>query len=163
LASAVHQFWRLEPADEHDRGGRLTELIPPRRVPIASCRTGIFCTTFGTGVRAMIACGGTGGHLFPGLAVAEALKARRHEVRFVDHVAVGLGECARFFGRKPVTVTGTPIRATLRRGKIADATDKLGLKRGRLTVLVMGGSQGAHALNETVANALPRLTEWKNK
>jgi UDP-N-acetylglucosamine--N-acetylmuramyl-(pentapeptide) pyrophosphoryl-undecaprenol N-acetylglucosamine transferase len=84
-------------------------------------------------------------------------KANRWAGRLADHVAVGLADCARYFGRKPVTVTGTPIREALRRGKVADAHARLGLETGRLTVLVAGGSQGAHAINESVALALPWL------
>jgi UDP-N-acetylglucosamine--N-acetylmuramyl-(pentapeptide) pyrophosphoryl-undecaprenol N-acetylglucosamine transferase len=90
-------------------------------------------------------------------------KANRWAGKFADHVAVGLADCARFFGRKPVTVTGTPIRAALRAGKVADAHERLGLRLEWLTVLVMGGSQGAHAINETMAAALPWLEEWRER
>ncbi|HUJ12022.1 MAG TPA: undecaprenyldiphospho-muramoylpentapeptide beta-N-acetylglucosaminyltransferase [Verrucomicrobiae bacterium] len=88
-------------------------------------------------------------------------KANRWVGRFADHVAVGLSDCARFFGRKPVTVTGTPVRAALRewsrQGGTANARAQLGLRPERATVLVAGGSQGAHAINVAVSKALTWL------
>jgi UDP-N-acetylglucosamine--N-acetylmuramyl-(pentapeptide) pyrophosphoryl-undecaprenol N-acetylglucosamine transferase len=209
----------------------------------------------------VIACGGTGGHLFPGLAVAEVLKSRGHEVllliseKQIDATAVrdqkefriekvpavglptlfsaqtfsfaakflnglaacrriyrsfgpnavlgmggftstgpilagrmaglptfvhesnaipgkanrlnawlskkvllGFEECARCFPDAAVEVTGTPIRNSLqKRVERSQALASLRLKPGLQTVLVMGGSQGAHGINQAVLAALPRF------
>ncbi len=60
-------------------------------------------------------------------------KANRWAGRFTDGVAVGLSECARFFRRQTVTVTGTPIRTALRQrlrqGGQAAARQRLRLPR----------------------------------
>jgi UDP-N-acetylglucosamine--N-acetylmuramyl-(pentapeptide) pyrophosphoryl-undecaprenol N-acetylglucosamine transferase len=90
-------------------------------------------------------------------------KANRWTGRVADHIAVGLAECAKFFGTKPVTVTGTPIRTALRQGRVPEARARLGLAPEKVTVLVMGGSQGAHAINEAIACALPWLEDWKEE
>src|ERR1700730_11664347 len=214
-------------------------------------------------MKVAIACGGTGGHLFPGLAVAEVLRNRGHEVllliseKQIDAVAVGnrkefriqkipavglrkvisiqflsfvakfmnglvaclrayrsfkpdailgmggftstgpilagrmtglptfihesnaipgkanrlnaflskevlLGfeECARYFPNKAVEVTGTPIRDSLRSPvDRSRALKNMRLKSGLRTVLVMGGSQGAHGINEAIITVLPRFVE----
>jgi UDP-N-acetylglucosamine--N-acetylmuramyl-(pentapeptide) pyrophosphoryl-undecaprenol N-acetylglucosamine transferase len=90
-------------------------------------------------------------------------KANRWVGRIVDHVALGMSGCAEFFGRRPVTVTGTPVRESLKKGRIKGARASLGLDPSLATVLVAGGSQGAHAINELVASALPWMEDWRNR
>lgn len=57
-----------------------------------------------------------------------------------------------------VAVTGNPIRPSITTFPKRDGTYKrFGLCPDRKTIFVMGGSQGAHAINEAIVAALPHL------
>ena len=87
-------------------------------------------------------------------------KANRLNAWLAQQVLLGFEECARYFPNKVVEVTGTPIRDSLRKPVDRScALENLRLKNGWRTILVMGGSQGAHGINEAVAAALPRFAE----
>jgi len=74
--------------------------------------------------------------------------------RFSKAVAVGFKEAAPYLRRSPVVVTGFPVRTDLE-GRFEGGV----LKPQMFTVLVMGGSQGAHRLNEVVPQALIQAHE----
>ncbi len=85
-------------------------------------------------------------------------KANRLNARLAKMVLLGFKECAKYFPKNRCEVTGTPIRASLRHppGKAA-ALKIFGLQAdgGMKTILVMGGSQGAHGINQAIMRALP--------
>ncbi len=90
-------------------------------------------------------------------------KANLLNARLARMVLLGFADCARFFPpRTRSSVTGTPIRSSLRTHLDQSAARQLfGFDggSGKKTILVMGGSQGAHGLNQAVVEALPKLKD----
>lgn len=75
--------------------------------------------------------------------------------RFVDKAAVSFDAAAPFFRGKAV-VTGNPVRR-----EFFELTPRE-RHAGQFSILVFGGSQGAHAINEAMVAALPALESWKD-
>jgi len=87
-------------------------------------------------------------------------KANRLNGWLVDRVLLGFEECQRHFPHSKCEVTGTPIRRSLaQRVERTKALAAFGLSPERKTLFIMGGSQGAHGINEALATAVatPRL------
>jgi UDP-N-acetylglucosamine--N-acetylmuramyl-(pentapeptide) pyrophosphoryl-undecaprenol N-acetylglucosamine transferase len=77
--------------------------------------------------------------------------ANRVVARFVSGAAVHFEETAKYF--RHAEVTGVPVRQAFFEIPVL-SNEKRG---GALTVLVFGGSQGAHAINEAMIRCLPEL------
>jgi UDP-N-acetylglucosamine--N-acetylmuramyl-(pentapeptide) pyrophosphoryl-undecaprenol N-acetylglucosamine transferase len=84
-------------------------------------------------------------------------KANRLTARIVRAVMLGFKECAPFFPKNNTEITGTPVRTELVRLDRRAARQKLGLQEDLMTLLVMGGSQGASGINQAMIKALPFL------
>ncbi len=78
--------------------------------------------------------------------------------RFAGRIFVSFPESLKWLPPEKTVVTGNPIRAGFfggsGEGKKAE---------GRFTVLVFGGSQGAHRINEAVKEALPYLDDIRDR
>ncbi len=86
-------------------------------------------------------------------------KANKLNAQLAENVLLGLEECKRFFPAHKCHVTGTPVRRTLRVTPREEALNVFGLSAEKKTLLVMGGSQGAHGINEAVLMAMPLLAD----
>jgi UDP-N-acetylglucosamine--N-acetylmuramyl-(pentapeptide) pyrophosphoryl-undecaprenol N-acetylglucosamine transferase len=110
---------------------------------------------------------GTGGYVSVPLIMAAGLarvpivlqeqnlmpgRATRALARFAAKVATAYPESSRFLPAAKTVVTGTPVRTEFWRRKENFP------ERPR-TILVLGGSQGAHRLNQAIADAVPWLLD----
>jgi len=79
---------------------------------------------------------------------------------FAKRIAVSFEEAAEFFPANKVAWTGQPIRSEIE--KSADkkeALDYFKLESNIPVIFILGGSQGAELINNTILDALPRLLE----
>ncbi|MDR0544906.1 MAG: undecaprenyldiphospho-muramoylpentapeptide beta-N-acetylglucosaminyltransferase [Odoribacteraceae bacterium] len=82
--------------------------------------------------------------------------------RHATSVCVAYEGMERFFEREKIVLAGNPVRAELlaAAGAREEALDFYGLERGKVTVLVTGGSLGARSLNNAMEAWLPRFAGW---
>lgn len=80
--------------------------------------------------------------------------------RFADVIALTSAESKTFFNpRKKIAVTGYPTRADLQVLPREAALSTFNLTQDRPLLLVIGGSKGAHSLNQAVFDNLPALLD----
>lgn len=88
--------------------------------------------------------------ILPGLAI-------RFLAHLVRRVAVSFDASLSYFAPGKAVVTGYPVRRALYTGNRAEVRKRLGLALEERVVLVLGGSRGAHSINQAVAEVLEQL------
>lgn len=81
--------------------------------------------------------------------------------RFAKRIGVSFEQAKNYFPPRKTAVVGTPIRSYLQENLLSQkaAKEVLGFEVDEPVVLIIGGSQGAQAINEFVAVNLAELTE----
>jgi UDP-N-acetylglucosamine--N-acetylmuramyl-(pentapeptide) pyrophosphoryl-undecaprenol N-acetylglucosamine transferase len=77
--------------------------------------------------------------------------------RLAKRIAVSFPGAANFFHPLKVFVSGNPMRPELIRGKKEEAQKIFSLSPEKAVILILGGSQGARAINHAVLAALPKI------
>lgn len=77
----------------------------------------------------------------------------------VDTICVAYKELDKFFPKEKIVVTGTPIRKEILdlQMKREDGLKFFGLPENKPVLLIIGGSQGAQKINETIAKNLEEI------
>jgi len=85
--------------------------------------------------------------------------ANRFLSRFAKRIAISFSKTKEFFPSQKTALIGNPIRIELTQGSKEEAKRIFGLENNKPIILIIGGSQGAQAINEIILSVLPQLLE----
>lgn len=77
--------------------------------------------------------------------------------KFADRVAISYPQAEIYFPAEQVVLTGIPVREDVAQGNVENARAQFHLSESKKTIFVVGGSQGARAINNKILNILPDL------
>ncbi len=77
--------------------------------------------------------------------------------KFAKRIAISYQDAIQYFPKERTAWTGQPVRATILKAARQGASEYLKLEEGIPMVALIGGSQGAQIMNETLLDALPTL------
>lgn len=85
---------------------------------------------------------------FPGITT-------RKLAPFARRIFLGFGAASRYLRTSTkIVVSGNPVRTTVASGDRETAIAEFGLDKDKKTILILGGSQGAHTINQAVLGSL---------
>jgi UDP-N-acetylglucosamine--N-acetylmuramyl-(pentapeptide) pyrophosphoryl-undecaprenol N-acetylglucosamine transferase len=79
--------------------------------------------------------------------------------RFADRIYTAYEEAGSNFTKEKVVCSGNPLREEILQGKREEAMESFGMSPERMTLVILGGSRGAHAINQLVS-AMIRDKGW---
>ncbi len=79
--------------------------------------------------------------------------------KFAKRIGISYEEAAEFFPKGKTALIGVPVRKELRTVSKVGAREYLKLEPDLPVILVVGGSQGAQAINDVLLDSLPQLLE----
>ncbi|MEK9148377.1 MAG: glycosyltransferase, partial [Patescibacteria group bacterium] len=86
-------------------------------------------------------------------------RVNRWAGKWAIRIAIAFEGAAEYFPQERTALTGTPIRKRILGGSQEEARESLGVFSDRPVIFIIGGSQGARVINETITQILPQLLE----
>lgn len=86
-------------------------------------------------------------------------KLDMHIARFAKRIAISFDQTAEYYPADKVFFSGNPVDASVVMADYEESKKKLSIEGDKPVIFIMGGSQGAHEINNLVIEVLPQLLE----